>query len=274
MQKPWLFLKTLAVRFFSDQCPMRAASLTLTTLLSIVPLMIFTFYLLSFFPLLNHSGVQIEQFIVTHFVASSAAVISQYMQDFLLHAHILSWMNVLALIFIAALLIFNIIDTVNGVWHIKTHRHWAISFFLYLVLIFIAPLILALLLLAGSTISSLFLLSHLVEVDVVQKPFMSVTPFLIEWVAFSLFHWIMPSCRVYFRYALMAGLITTLLFEMAKWGFAEYLHYFSTYQLVYGALATIPIFFIWMYMSWLIVILGALICNMLQSRQLYKGELL
>ncbi|OGT47905.1 MAG: hypothetical protein A3E82_06775 [Gammaproteobacteria bacterium RIFCSPHIGHO2_12_FULL_38_11] len=267
MQKTRFFLKILLIRFFDDQCPMRAASLTFTTLLSIVPLMIFTFYLLSFFPVLNHSAKQIEQYIVTHFVASSASVISHYMQNFLLRTHILSWVNLSALAFISALLIFNIIDTVNGIWHVKIKGYWAAAFVLYLVLVFIAPIGLALLLLITSTISSLPLLSHFVEIDIVHRPFISVTPFLIEWVAFSLFHWVMPSCRVYFRYAFIAGLMTALLFEIAKWGFVEYLHYFSTYQLVYGALATIPIFFVWIYVSWLIVILGVLICQMMQERE-------
>jgi membrane protein len=265
--RKWIsFLKTLTLRFFSDQCPMRAASLTFTTLLSIVPLVIFIFYILSFFPALHSAGKQIEQFIVHNFVASSATVISQQLQDFVNQAHILSWTTIISLVFFAVLLIFNIVSAVNGVWHVTFHRDSLISFTVYLIALIIAPVIFAILLLFSSYLSSLPLLSHVVEIDVVRKPFLSISPFLIEWIVFSLFHWMIPSCRVFFRFAVISGLITAVLFEIAKWGFVLYFHYFSTYQLVYGALAAIPIFFIWIYVSWMIIMVGVLICQLLQTK--------
>lgn len=260
------FLKILFIRFFVDLCPMRAASLTFTTLLSIVPLVIFAFYVLSFFPLLENSGKQVEQFVLHNFVASSATTIMQQLQDFVTHMRVVSWTNVCALILFAMLLIFNIVDAVNGVWHVKMHRESAFSFVLYLIILIIAPIVFAILLLLSSYLTSLPLLSRFVEIDIVRKPFISISPFLIEWAVFSLFHWLIPSCRVHFKAAWIAGLITTFLFEIAKWAFVLYFHYFSTYQLVYGALATIPIFFIWIYVSWMIVILGALVCNLLQTK--------
>ena len=259
------FLKTLATRFFVDLCPMRAASLTFTTLLSIVPLVIFTFYLLSFFPQFANSGHQIEQFILNNFVASSATAISNALQSFVSQTQVFSWTTVLSLVFFVLIMIYNIVGTVNGVWHVRMEKHFALSFLLYLLMIFIAPILFAILLLVSSYITSLPLLSHVVEIDIVRKPFISVSPFLIEWVTFTLFQWLMPSCRVYFRYAVIAGFITTILFEITKWGFVLYFHFFLTYQLIYGALATIPIFFMWIYVSWLIIILGTLICQLLQT---------
>src|SRR3990167_7799408 len=215
MSKLFNFLKILTQRFFSDLCMMRAASLTFTTLLSIVPLVIFTFYIFSFFPALQSAGQSVEIFLLHNFVASSANTISQQLQNFVSQTKTLSWTTIISLISIALLMIYNIVDTVNFGWHVLLHRVSVFSFIIFF---------------------------------------------------FFLFHWIIPSCRVYFRYAVFAGLITTFLFEIAKWGFVLYFHYFSTYQLVYGALATIPIFFIWIYLSWLILILGALICNLLQTQ--------
>lgn len=271
MKKLFSFLKTLITRFFSDLCPMRAASLTFTTLLSIVPLVIFAFYLLSFFPTLQTAGQQIEQFILHHFLASSANVILQQFNNFVIHAHVLSWTTIVSLIFFALLLIFNITDAVNGVWHVTFHRDSFFSLIVYGLVLCILPIFFALLLLLSSYLTSLPLLSHFVEIDVIRKPIIVLSPFLIEWVVFSLFHWMMPSCRVHFRYALTAGWVTAILFEIAKWGFVLYFHYFSTYQLVYGALASIPIFFIWIYLSWIILILGALICQLLQDNNLRQN---
>ena len=267
------FFKTLLIRFFTDLCLTRAASLTFTTLLSIVPLVMFLFYVLSFFPSLQNSGKEIESFIVNNFVASSATVIMQQLQNFVTNMQAVSWRNIVTLVFIAMLMIFSMVDAVNGVWHVRLHRHSVISFILYLILLFIAPIVFTVLLLLSSYVTSLPLLSHLVEIDIVRKPFISLSPMLIEWAIFSVFHWVMPSCRVYFRYAAVAGFITMILFEIAKWGFVQYVHYFPTYQWVYGALASIPIFFIWIYVSWLILILGALICNLLQTKS-YQSETL
>lgn len=265
--KKWLnFLGLLTKRFFEDQCPMRAASLTFTTLLSIVPLVIFIFYILSFFPALQTAGKEIEHFILSNFVASSANAISAQLQNFVSQAHVLSWTTIVSLIFFALLLVFNIVDTINGVWHVGFHRDSVFSFIIYLIILIVAPIIFAILLLLSSYLTTLPYLSHFVEVDVVRKPLISISPFLIEWIVFSFFHWMIPSCRVVFRYALIAGFITTVLFEIAKWGFVLYFHYFSTYQLVYGALASIPIFFVWIYLSWIIIILGALICQLLQTK--------
>src|SRR3990167_9199923 len=266
MSKLFNFLKILTQRFFSDLCMMRAASLTFTTLLSIVPLVIFTFYIFSFFPALQSAGQSVEIFLLHNFVASSANTISQQLQNFVSQTKTLSWTTIISLISIALLMIYNIVDTVNGVWHVSMHRDSVFSFIIYLIILCVAPIVFAILLLLSSYLTSLPFLSHFVEIDVVRRPFISISPFLIEWIVFTLFHWIIPSCRVYFRYAVFEGLITTFLFEIAKWGFVLYFHYFSTYQLVYGALATIPIFFIWIYLSWLILILGALICNLLQTQ--------
>jgi len=265
MPKLFRFLKLLITRFFADLCPMRAASLTFMTLLSIVPLVIFTFYVLSFFPQLERSGHQIEQFILNNFVASSANAISKELQNFVVQVHVFSWTTVLSLIFFALIMIYNIVDTVNGVWHTRMEKHFALSFFLYLFMIIIGPIVFAFLLLVSSYITSLPLLSHFVEIDILRRPFISASPFLIEWITFALFQWLMPSCRVYFRYAVIAGFITTVLFEITKWGFVQYFHFFSTYQLIYGALVIIPIFFMWIYVSWLIIILGTLICQLLQT---------
>lgn len=259
------FCKTFIIRFIDDSVSTRAASLTYTTLLSIVPLFIFIFYILSFFPALQTAGNQVEHFVLQNFVAASANVIAAHLQSFITRVHVTSWINSSALAFIAILLIFNIVTSVNAVWHTSFQKDYGIKFLLNVIVLFIAPIVFTCLLLLSSFLLSRPLLLHFADYAVVKKiPLM--LPFLIEWMTFSLFHWIMPSCRVYFRYAMIAGLLTAIFFEVAKLGFVEYLHYFPAYQLVYGALATIPIFLIWIYFSWLIIISNALVCNLLQTR--------
>ena len=260
------FFKQFYTRFFEDRCLTYAASLTFTTLLCLVPLMMFVFYILSLFPALKIAGQQIEQFIFQNFVASSATAISKQLQFFIDHVSVLSWWNVSALLFFAIMLVWSMVDAVNNVWHTTLKKDFAFSFIIYLVLLFIAPLFFAILIVMTSYLTSIPFLSRFIDVIPIQKPVFFVFPLTVEWLTFSVFHWIMPSCRVYFRYALIAGLVTMVLFELAKWGFVRYVYYFPTYHMIYGALAIIPIFFVWIYLSWLIIITGALICNIIQNK--------
>ncbi|EKD45158.1 MAG: hypothetical protein ACD_70C00043G0001 [uncultured bacterium] len=260
------FFITLVKRFADDQCAANAASLAYTTLLSIVPLLLFVFYVLSFFPQLQHADQPLEQFILNHFVASSANVISSALQSFLANMGVLSWTNVISLAAISLVLIFNIVSAINTVWHVQVQKYWALSFIVYCIFVLIAPILLAILLMITSYVTSLPMLATVLHIDLVKKPLFYFLPMITEWVAFSFFHWVMPSTHVQVRFALIAGLLTTILFELAKFGFVQYLHYFPTYQMLYGALATIPIFLVWIYLSWLIVILGALVCNLLQMQ--------
>lgn len=265
MSKPLFFLKTFFIRFFQDRCLTYAGSLAFTTLLSIVPLMIFIFYILSFFPTLKMAGQQVEQFVFHNFVASSANAISTQLTVFLSHIGVISWWNVSALFFFGVMLIFSVIDAVNNVWHTSLQKHATFSFIAYSILLFIAPIIFAILISITSYLTSLPFLSNILNTSWAKKPIFLIFPFVVEWLIFSVFHWMMPSCRVYFRYALIAGFITMVLFEVAKWGFVQYIHYFPTYHFIYGALSIIPIFFVWVYLSWLILIVGALICNIIQG---------
>jgi len=262
----WIFLVCLYRHFLDASCTSKAANLAYTTLLTIVPCMLVVFYILSFFPQLQYTGKQIEGFILNHFVASSAHVIEIELQTFLKYSIALSWFNITSLGFFALLLIYNIVVAVNDIWQVTLRWSFALSSLLYLIILLISPIIFGVLLLLSSYLSSLPLLSHIIQIDVMRKPMISLFPFLIEWIVFSVFNWLIPSCRVRMGYACLSGLITTILFELAKFGFIQYLYFFPTYRLIYGALATIPIFLVWIYLSWILILLGTLICYLLQSK--------
>lgn len=265
MQKWREFLFLLVTRFFQDLVAVRAASLAFTTLLSIVPLFIFIFYLLSFFPILSQASAELERLILTHFIANSATLILTQLHTFVANVHHLSWLNIIALAFTAWLLIFNIVDAVNGVWRVKMSGFSAISLMIYWVALSLLPIIFAFILLFVSYLMSLPLFSTVSQFSFFQYFLWFFLPCVLEWLTFSLFHFLMPSCVVRWRYAMMAGFITTIAFEIAKWGFVQYVYYFPTYQLLYGALASIPIFFLWVFLVWLIIITSALICHLIQK---------
>jgi membrane protein len=92
-------------------------------------------------------------------------------------------------------------------------------------------------------------------------------PFILEVVAFVLFYKSIPNTDVRFSHAMSGGIVAALMFELAKQGFAYYIVNFPSYQVIYGALATIPIFFIWVYLSWLVMLVGAVVAAVLGRRQ-------
>lgn len=246
-----IFFRTFVQRFFEDLVTVRAASLAFTTLLSIVPLMIFIFYLLSFFPILSQAGQLLEAFVITHFVASSASSILKESSLFIANTEHLSWLNIAALAFISFWLIFNVVDAINGVWRVKMNTASFLSLILHWIVFSLLPIIFGFLLAVSTSMK-----------------YVTSLWWVFEWMLFSCFHWAMPSCKVQWRYAMAAGFVTTAAFECTKYGFVEYVHHFSNYQIIYGALASIPVFFVWIFLSWLIIIAGALLCHLLQQGSL------
>ena len=111
--------------------------------------------------------------------------------------------------------------------------------------------------------SYLATLPFLADIAFLEKPFVYLLPYLVAFLIFTFFNWALPSCKVPLRNAAWAGLFTTILFEVIKYLFSLYMSYFPTYRLIYGALATIPIFLLWIYTSWVIILLGALVCQII-----------
>lgn len=269
--KIWRVTSTLYQQFFESRCPGRAASLAYATLLSLVPLMMVSFYILSWFPIFKNVGPVLQHFILSNLVADSATVISQYLNDFLSHLRELSMVNIGFLGVVSVFMIYNMVSSFNDIWHVKMEMHFAAMFGIYLLVLLFTPLLFGLLLVVISYFSSLSFLSIFVKADFIKQPFIKLLPYLCEFVVFTFFNWVLPSTRVRLRYASIAGLVTLVLFEFAKHGFGYYVRYIPTYRLVYGALATIPLFLIWLYVSWLIILFGALICH-LMSRGLPENQ--
>ena len=220
-----------------------------------------SFYALSFFPILKGSGEALQQFILANFVADSASVIAQYLNTFLQQIRVLSWTSFLSLGFVSLLMIYNMVRAFNKIWHVKLRRYVALSFVIYLLILLATPLFFGVLMLVSSYLASLPLISGTKASLFIKKPVLVVLPYLSAFITFSFFNWVLPSTRVRVWHAVIAGFITTFLFELAKYLFTFYLTYFPTYRLIYGALATILIFLIWIYVTWSIILLGALICS-------------
>ena len=250
-------------RFVGDGLTTRAAALAYTTLLSLVPLMIIGFSILSLFPRFESLGQEIQKFILSNFVAASANVIASHLDLFLKNIGQLSIFNLIFLAIIAILMMYNINRAFNAVWHAEHHFRFTISFLVYSLVLLASPLVLGGVLVLGTFLIKIPFINNIIATPYVYKPVFFLLPYVLTFLTFTVFNWVLPSCKVRLSHAAAGGLFSMVLFELAKYGFTVYLTNFSTYRLLYGALATIPLFLIWLYASWTIILLGTLMTNVI-----------
>ncbi len=260
------FWKVLYQRFLEHRGISSAAALTYTTLFAVVPLMTVTFSVISAIPFFHGMGGQIQTFIFSNFVPSTGATVQEYLQGFSLQARHLTWVGVLVLAVTAFMMLLNIEHAFNVIWRIRQPRRGVAGFMLYWAILSLGPLLLG----AGFAIStyiasfSLFSGPHPVPG---AATLLGMMPLMCSVAAFTLIYATVPNTRVPIAHALIGGLFTATLFEAAKQLFGVYVGLFPSYQLIYGAFAAVPLFLLWIYMSWLIILFGAeLVCSLSFSR--------
>lgn len=261
-EKCWLITRYLYLRLMREGFNYRAASLAYATLLAIVPLTIVGFRVLSYFSIFKGAAVKLQDFILQNFVASSADIIAKHLQDFLGNIHELSPYNIIFLIILDLLMLYNITCAFNSVWRAHPKANWSIHFLVYFLILMLSPIILGGVLVLGSFAYKYTGLTQSAASIYITTPLFIILPHAIILITFTIFNWILPSVRVRFIHALVGGILTAIIFELAKYGFTVYLHHFRTYQLLYGALSALPLFLIWLYVSWLIILFGALVTNL------------
>jgi membrane protein len=257
---PTLILNILR-RFTADGCFSYASTLTFTTLLAVVPLMLVGISVLAAFPVFAKWSSSIQSFIFINFVPTSSDAIQSYLSAFVKQAGQLSIVGLALLLVSAVLVLFNIEQAFNVIWRVHRQRKGIIAFLMYWALITLAPLLMGLSFALTSYIISLpFIAATAAKLGLI-KILLSILPFILAVITFTILYIAIPNCRVPARYAFVSGLVAALLFEVAKYGFAFYLTSFNTYQVIYGALAALPLFLLWIYLLWLIILFGAEFCH-------------
>ncbi|MGB6977278.1 MAG: YihY family inner membrane protein, partial [Gammaproteobacteria bacterium] len=242
-----------------DGCSVRAAALSYNFLLSLVPLLVVIFTILTVFPLFSQFPEAIENFIFNNFIATSAELVQAHFVSFINQATRLPTTSMFFLIVTAMLMVYNLEQAFNAIWHVRKRRRWVPALLLYAGALTLIPVLIAI----GLVVSSYFLsLSWFTQITSLKlkRYLLFLAPYLSAWAAFTILYVALPNCKVRFRHALFSGLFAAILFELAKQGFAFYIKHFPFYQVIYGALAGIVIFLAWIYLCWLITLLGAVVC--------------
>lgn len=260
-----LFTKLLAVirtipsRLNSGHYFREASALSFSTILALVPLLAVVFSALSLFPIFEIWSGAIQDFIYRNFLPQLGEQVRQYLVEFSANTGQLTLWGLLFLMVTSLTLLATIEDAFNEIWQVKVGRTIGIRILVYWAMLTLGPILIA---------ASLSMSSYLLSLSILQEPgianslktqLLGFLPFILELSAFVLFYLAVPNCEVRVKHALIGGLVAALLFELAKYGFAQYLFRVTTYQLIYGALAVLPVFLIWIYLSWLVVLIGAYI---------------
>ena len=261
LKRPFSIARRVFFRFSHEGFSDRTAALAFMSLLAIVPLMLIALRVLAVFPAFDGAGAQIELFVLKNFVPTSSDKVIFYLDSFLKRAATLPPLALVLLILSAVFMLYQINGVFNAIWRIKHRLHLSLSFLLYVFVLFLLPVLLA----SGLVLSAGFMrlpyVASFFAMSGFESYFFLILPYALILITFILFNWLLPTCSVRWLYAVIGGVVTTVIFELAKFGFTVYIAHVQTYQILYGALAVLPVFMLWIYISWMIVLLGALVTH-------------
>lgn len=259
--------------FLKDSCPLRASALTYTTLLAAVPLLAFAFSMASGFGMVL---APLKKFLIDN-IALGNEEIGNRMFQFVENIKV-GTLGPLAL----GLLVITIISVMgnielsfNRIWGVQRSRSIWRKFSDYLSVLVVCPL----LILAGVAMATSLKSHKLFTILMRHEIFQMVLQHLFKWLSwiftclgFMFLYIFMPNTRVRLKAALIGGLFAGLIWVVALWGYVSFQVGFLKYAKIYGALASIPINLVWIYISWLIVLFGAEISFAVQNVRTYQRE--
>ena len=255
-----------------DNITISAGHLAYVTLLSLVPFIMVTFTIMSAFPAFASVRSKLEHFVFNNFVPTASDVVHKYMTDFVGNASQMSAIGILSLLVVALMLISNVDKTLNRIWRTQSDRPIVYTFAIYWMVITLGPMLI------GSSVVVSSYLTGLAAFTEEYTPglgtfLLSLVPSGAAMLAFTILYMVVPNRRVFARHALVGAIVATIAFEITKSGFALYVTNFPSYELIYGALAVVPILFLWVYLSWVIVLFGAeFTCSLGEAFENRKAE--
>ena len=249
-----MFCTTFWQRFNQNKLTQAAGYLTYSTMLAIVPLIMVVFSIFSAFPVFNEVTGALKAFIFTNFAPSASDMVGQYIDEFVNNSKKMSAVGIISLIVVALMLINSIDRTLNSIWHDTETRPIFTSFAIYWLILTLGPLLVGASIAASTYVKTMFESASNFSFGL---KLLSFVPFLSTWFIFTLIYMVVPNKKVSIKHSAAGALIAAVFFTLGKQAFTWYIVTFPSYQLIYGAMATLPIMLLWIQLSWTVVLLGA-----------------
>jgi membrane protein len=250
-------LRHAARRLVADRCMQVAAALSFTTLLSLVPFLAISLSFISAFSQFADIRIAVENLLTQYLLPQAGETAVEQFRSFVAQTQKLTGLGIFGVAATALMLLSTINHAFDVIWRVQRPRPLLIRFLAYWAILTLGPLLIGG---AFSATGILVAAGERVGGDFFTVPATWITPlmpFFLEAVAFTLLYLIVPNRRVKFTDALIGGVVAAVIFEIVKHSFGLYLVFFPTYEAIYGAVAAIPIFLLWIYCCWATVLLGA-----------------
>jgi membrane protein len=250
----------LLQRYQDDRCSEIAAALVYMSLFALVPLLTLIYAISTAVPTATDLQAQLQQFLIDNLLPEASQDVADYLASFSEQAKNLTGIGIAILVTTAVLMLRNVESAFNNIWRNSKNRSVVSSLLLYWAVLSLAPILIGL----GIGVKAyLFSAAHAVEgIDVlgVSSALLSMLPFSLGILGVTALYMAVPNCAVPFRHAIFGGLFVAVTFTAAKTLFTAAISN-SSYALVYGAFAAVPIFLLWLYISWTIILLGAIVVH-------------
>ncbi|MFC0268379.1 YihY family inner membrane protein [Kushneria aurantia] len=250
-------LVTLFKRFRQHAGLQTAAALTYTTLFAVVPLTTVSWALFSAIPEFQPAGDSIQEFVFRQFVPETGQVVLDALRGFGQQARGLTIVGVVFLLITSIMMMITVETALNRIWEARHNRRGLRSFLTWWAVLTLGPLLIGSGFILSSWLTSLTLLSDAAAWLGAGDLLLHFLPPLLSFVAFLLVFIAVPNARVRLSHAAAGAALVSVALELAKWGFSIFVANFPSYQVIYGAFAAVPLFLLWIFLSWAIILLGA-----------------
>ena len=259
-------LRYLINRFIEDRLNANAAALTFVSLFAFVPLLTVTLSIASALPAAGDIEAKLSDFLLQFLLPESSTQVVQYLSTFIDQARSLTVFGVGILLVTAVLMLRNIEKALNDIWRNRANRRPLQSFLLYWAVLSFGPAAIGL----GLGVRAyLFAATNDwggIQLFGLGSILVGLMPFAISTIGLTALYAVVPNCQVPFRHALIGGVFAATTFTVARMVFTAVMAE-SSYALVYGAFAAVPLFLLWIYVTWIIVLAGAVLAHSLSAFQ-------
>ena len=260
----WYF-RQMVQQFLAHDCLSSAGTLTYTTLFAIVPLITVGYAIFSIFPQADTVSVMVEDFLFQNLIPGSGAVVQEKIMEFTEKTRELTWISFGFLFVTAFMMLISIEKTFNKVWHVPEARSGLQRVLVYWAVLTLAP---TFLMVAGFISLYFTSLPFFTELNTfgIGEMILSQAPKLFMTVAFMVLYYAVPNCEVPLKHAFAGGVLTMLCFVTTMWGFGKLVPQLS-FNAIYGAFAAVPIFLMWIYLVWVLVLAGLIFVRCLSLKR-------